>query len=157
MKFHKLALSVEGSEDGTDILGADSDIALAKTLINTFLILCCCSSDTTQYLLRSGNYLIFSLVSLLQNCQNESIQASVFRLLRMIVVKLVRSAPPSFVFSGSGDGAALVQDGEDFIQSLDKFCSFRAAVEAVKSNDKGMCVFLGVRACVCVVCWRHCF
>lgn len=121
------------------------DLVLANSLINVLLTLFYCSSDATRHILSRENYLAFSLISLLRNCKDDGMLTSVFRLLQVIVLKLGHETLPGLpdVHLAAGDGAALEEsnDGEteNFIHTLTSFCSFRAAVEAIKSDDNGLC------------------
>ena len=109
--------------------------------------------------MRGGNYLVLLLVSLLRKCNDRKTIARAFGLLQEIVATLayddsgdvVPSEWSSRVNNGddSGGGAPTVggeeerqEDGQmEFLQS---FCLFTVAVEAVKNNDKGLCVCMYV-------------
>ncbi|KAH9285088.1 E3 ubiquitin-protein ligase HECTD1 [Echinococcus granulosus] len=117
------------------------DLILANSLTNILLTLFCCSADATRYLLSRENYLAFSLISLLRNCRDEGMLTSVFRLLQVIILKLGHKNPTTLpdVQSAPGDGVSLEEannaEKEDSIYTLTSFCSFRAAMEAIKSGN----------------------
>ncbi|KAL5108442.1 E3 ubiquitin-protein ligase Ufd4 [Taenia crassiceps] len=132
--------SLDDSDPEAFALEGKPDLVLASSLTDVLLTLFYCSSDATRHLLSRENYLAFSLISLLRNCKGDGMLTSVFRLLQVIVLKLGHETPASSdVRLGAGDGAALEETNSaetgDFTHTLTSFCSFRAAVEAIKSDD----------------------
>ncbi|KAL5964597.1 E3 ubiquitin-protein ligase HECTD1 [Taenia solium] len=135
------AISLDEDDPEAFSLEGKPDLILANSLTNVLLTLFYCSSDATRHLLSRENYLAFSLISLLRNCKDDGILTNVFRLLQVIILKLGHETPPALpdVQLGAGDGAAPEEpnsgETENFMHTLTSFCSFRAAVEAIKSDD----------------------
>ena len=117
------------------------EMEYVNSLINIFFILFCYSSHTTQHFMWSGNYLVPSLINLMRNCGYRKTMARILSLMQLIVVKLVGHTPvytsrsPLIITGGSAADEG--KQKEKLVEFLTGLYSFRAAVEAIMSNDEG--------------------
>ena len=133
----------------------------ANNLLNIYLIMCNHSLDMTRLLVVGGQQLIFSLISLLQICEERRTVERVLLLLHLLVTNLGDNGQMERQCigrneSGSGrigmgvcNGVGITVEGKEteveeklrkagLKESLRRFFCFKSAVEAVKRNDKGM-------------------
>ncbi|KAM7535158.1 hypothetical protein Aperf_G00000103178 [Anoplocephala perfoliata] len=93
------------------------------TLLNVLTSLCCCSNEAVSHLLREDKKIGFCLVSILRFSDDQLILARAFELLQVLILKLGEIGTQ--------------KEANNFSESLESFCSFTKAVDAIKSSDYG--------------------
>ncbi|KAM7535685.1 hypothetical protein Aperf_G00000103216 [Anoplocephala perfoliata] len=101
----------------------ESDMENISTLLDVLNALCCCSTETVGSLLHEDKKIGFCLINILRFSENQVILARAFELLQVLILKFGEIATE--------------KETNNFSESLESFCSFTKAVDAIKSSDYG--------------------